>query len=335
MANMQVFDIMILILVGWLTLRGAMKGMVSQLASIAAVIASFWAAVRFGPVLQPFMQSAFNAQYPWDKVLAITVAFVGASIAVMFLKSIVMKIISAIHMNKFDRLCGALFGFLKGVLVGMIITFFAVMLSEQTRELATQSHSGKILVRLIQHTQTLMPEDVSTLIETNLEGFRQQISSNSETAEGAIAQANKASDTLSNGRNMLQTMQDGLTSLSQQFAGMADTQPRISTDDSVIRKYPWPSELDQLTSVTTTASSAASGSQANLQTTFVDSISFSTSTSQPVLTIPASSPVPASVPIAPQGGLVSPSADLQPMTSTSTPPLPASTDWRVLFREMK
>ncbi len=249
MGTMQVYDIIILIIVGWLTLRGAMKGMVSQLASIAAVIASFWAAVRFGPVLEPIMRSTFNAQAPWDKVLAITIAFVGASIAVMFAHRLVAKIVSAIRMKKFDRLCGGLFGFLKGVLIGMIITFFAVMLSEQTREMATQSYSGRILVRLIQRGQALLPEDVSALIESNLEGFRRQIESGAETAEDTLSQAKTVSKTASEFRNAFETLQKTISSVTQRSTGEtdpADKPPSLlnetsSDTSSTARKYDLPS----------------------------------------------------------------------------------------------
>jgi len=340
MANMHVYDIIILILVGWLTLRGAMKGMVSQLASIAAVIASFWAAVRFGPVLQPIMQTTFGAEPPWNKVLAITVAFVGASIAVMFLKSIVMKIIRAIHMNKFDRLSGAAFGFLKGVLIGMIITFFAVMLSEQSRDWVTQSRSGRILVRLIQNTQSLLPEDVSTLIETNLEGFRQQI----DKTDGVISKVDDTSKTLSKAQNAFLLMQKTVTNIKDQFSGSSDTadaKPSLTNNLSA-RDYLPP--VESLIPSTFTSQYPTTQEIESTNTTTpnpTSTIQFNTSpdygplTSQTSVTTPsyASSAVSANSTVS--TSIVAPSAELQPMTSTTTPPLPARTDWRTLFREMK
>jgi len=335
MPNMHVFDILILILVGWLTLRGAMKGMVSQLASIVAVIASFWAAVRFGPVLQPIMQTTFGAEPPWNKVLAITVAFVGASIAVMFLKSLVMKIISAIHMNKFDRLCGALFGFLKAVLIGMVITFFAVMLSEQTRDWVTQSKSGTILTRLIQRTQTLLPEDVSTLVETNLEGFRQQIESGKDKA-----------DAISQGQKIFDALQTKVTSISKSFSENSDPAasepPSLPTSGTQKRDYKFPSELlipstfmsnrpetQESESLISATSNTVSGVQFNTSPNYVH-LTAQTASVNPDSAFSTVSPNPSV-----STSIVAPSADLQPMTSTTTPPLPAGTDWRTLFREMK
>ena len=242
MGNMQVYDIMILIIVGWLTLRGVMKGMVSQLASLAAVILSFWSAVHFGPILEPIMRSAVNAQAPWDKVLAITIAFAGASIAVMLLQRVLAKIISAIRLKKFDHLCGALFGFLKGVLIGMIITFFAVMLSEQTRKMATDSHSGKVLVRLIQRTQDLLPEDVSALIDSNLEGFQQQIESGKETVE-QLQEASKAGSEAKNAFGRLQDTLSNLFSKRTNETDAADVPPSLVAESEKSTKSSRPVPL--------------------------------------------------------------------------------------------
>ena len=341
---MQVYDIIILILVGWLTLRGAMKGMVSQLASIAAVIASFWAAVRFGPVLEPVMKSAFNVQSPWDKVIGITLAFVGASIAVMFVHRVLANLISVIRMQKYDRLCGALFGFLKGVLIGMILTFFAVMLSEQTRKLAVQSRSGKILVRLIQRTQSLLPDDVSTLIEANLDGFRKQLESSTETAEGTISQVKSASDIVTKAKNATELIQTGLTQLTKHFSGendLADTVPSLSddtrkSDASGGRDYTMPIFSSVLypppDSVQSEPQVPVSGP---LQTAPVSGVQTTAASTVTPDASPPTPPIHGSLTNPPAMPLVAPSADFQPMTSTGIPSLPAGSDWRTLLRDMR
>ena len=337
---MQVYDIIILILVGWLTLRGMMKGMVSQLASIAGVIVSIWAAIRFGPVLEPIVQSTFKVQAPWEKVLGITLAFVGASVAVMFLHRVLANLISAIRMQKYDRLCGGLFGFLKGVLIGMILTFFAVMLSEQTRELATQSHSGNILVRLIQRTQSLLPEDVSTLIEANLEGFRKQLDSSTEKAEETISQVGILSKAVSNFKGAFESMKGIVSPQAKETTepDAADTVPRLS-DNNMISANSSASLRDYTPPAATTLHYPAASAPV------VDnpSVNISSTTSSPApATMLASGslgppPTTGSLSAPPTVTIVAPSADLLPITSpATTPTLPnGETDWRILLRNMR
>lgn len=360
MASEHVYDIIILILVGWLTLRGAMKGMVSQLASIAAVVASFWASVRFGPVLEPIIQSALNTQPPWGKVLAITITFVGASIAVMILHRILAKIISAIRLKKYDQVCGAAFGFLKGALIAMIITFFAIMLSEQSRAMVLQSRSGQVLVRAIQYGRTLLPEDVSVLIETNLEGFQKQVELSRDTAEQTATQMQDASHAISNLRGVFEKLQDGVSSLSR-YSGTddpADTAPVLSNESptETSSRYSLPSFVTQrpttiaddrttqtaakeepipferftsLTSNTGTIATAPhNGSYTNVSSGVSSAAGNSTFAVGTATIVSATAPP----------SVVAPSIDMQPMTSTTTTATASSTgtsDWRTLLRGIR
>jgi hypothetical protein len=255
-------------------------------------------------------------------------------------------------MNKFDRLCGALFGFLKGVLIGMIITFFAVMLSEQTRGLAMQSHSGTILARLIQRTQTLLPEDVSVLIEKNLEGFQQQLDSGKDATEEGVAQVDNLSKTLSNGQKALELLQKTATNITKQFSDKsdpADNPPSLS-DGTEERRYSLPAGLFTLNRPPTQEADGTSGvTSGTSRDDMIPIDRFATSpttTSNPApsaqfntlaihdnLTSPGISPN--SLIFSTPTSIVAPSADLQPMTSTTTIPQPAETDWKTLFREMK
>ncbi|MCL2347446.1 MAG: CvpA family protein [Planctomycetaceae bacterium] len=228
MTGIQVYDMIILIIIGWLTLRGGMKGMVSQVVSIVAVVASFWAAIRLSPMIEPLIQT----QPPWNKVLAIVIAFVGTSIAVTIVHRMIAKVVSVIRMKNFDRLFGAAIGFAKGVVVGMIITFFAVMLSEQTRSIALNATSGKILAALIQKGETLLPKDVSELVNSNLAGFQKILDEQGIDPNSVLAQGTDVSNTLEKGKNLFDTISETLKKANVS-SDPANVAPAISTSDLV------------------------------------------------------------------------------------------------------
>jgi len=215
----------------------------------------------------------------------------------------------------------------------MIITFFAVMLSEQTRDWVSQSKSGTILARLIQRTQTLLPEDVSTLIETNLDGFRRQIELGKDKTEGVLSQADKATIALD-------LLQETVSIIAKPFAGNSDPaneSPSLPTYDTP----PRPPYQMPLPGSSSTSQRPAIQENESASASTATGIQFSTSTTYDDLTIPSSSSSTTSTFSADytnpsvSTSVVAPSADLQPMTSTTTPPQPAGTDWQTLFREMK
>jgi hypothetical protein len=213
-----------------------------------------------------------------------------------------------------------------------------------------QSYSGKILARLIQRTQTLMPEEVSALVKKNLEGFQQQLDSGKEMTEGGLSQDDSVLKTLLDGRSTLQKIQDKVTPLLQPFyrnSDPADDPPSLP-DGTKERQYPLPAGLlisnypqvqkaDNASGVTGGTSRGGiipSERLASPSTTTTpnstSSIHFNTSSAHGNLTRSDTSHIPSI-----STSIVAPSADLQPMTSSTVLSQPAGTDWKTLFREMK
>ena len=166
-----VFDILALILVGWLTMRGLMRGAIAQVASVASVVISWIIAVKFSPVVAPLV----SQEPPWDKVFAMFVLFVASTIAIWLIRGLVNDIIKAIHLKTADRSLGAVLGFVKGILLCSIITFFLVVFSDATRSFVLGSVSGKYFAAGIERASLLVPEDVNEALSKKLAAFRQSI----------------------------------------------------------------------------------------------------------------------------------------------------------------
>ncbi len=153
---MQPYDIFMLIVLVGAAVFGAWKGMAWQLASIASVLLSAIVAMRFSGLLAP----SLSAEEPWNQFLAMGVLFVGTSLGVWIAFRFVAKVIDRVKLKEFDRQMGALFGTAKGVLYCLILTFFAVTLSEGTRQRVLASRSGYYAAVLVQKGTPLMPEKV-------------------------------------------------------------------------------------------------------------------------------------------------------------------------------
>ncbi|MDR1959342.1 MAG: CvpA family protein [Planctomycetaceae bacterium] len=178
MENLQPYDFIILALLGWFTLRGVLRGMTSQIASLVSLAVTWWASVKFCPVIAP----AIKTEAPWNKIVAILIIFVAVYLGVKFLHRILDGIIAKIRMRNFDRLLGGLFGLMKGIFLGMVLTFFAVTLSTTTCEKVLQSKSGVYLSLLLEKTASMLPADVNELVTKNLEAFRTTLDKHKETA---------------------------------------------------------------------------------------------------------------------------------------------------------
>ena len=153
---LQPYDyVMLAVLVGMM-LFGVWKGMAWQLAALAAVILSAVVAVSFSASLAPL----FGDNEPWNRFLAMLVLYVATAGVIWLLFRLVAGVLDRLKLKEFDRQLGAIFGLAKGILYCVIITFFAVTLSESARQRVLESRSGGLIARGIRHANPILPDDV-------------------------------------------------------------------------------------------------------------------------------------------------------------------------------
>ena len=157
---LQPYDFLMLTVLALCTLFGAWKGMAWQLAALASLLVSAAVAVHAGGPLAPFLP----VQEPWNRFLAMLVLYLLTSAGIWLVFRLVAKVIDRVRLKEFDRQAGALFGAAKGVLWCLVITFFAVTLSETARLSVLDSRSGYYTVVLIHRARPVLPQDLRELI---------------------------------------------------------------------------------------------------------------------------------------------------------------------------
>ena len=152
----QPYDFLMLAVLVGTAIFGAWKGMAWQVASLGAVFVSAGVAVHFSAPLAPY----FSAHEPWNRWLAMLVLYVASALAIWLVFRLVSGAIDRVKLKEFDRQLGAIFGLAKGILYCVIITFFAVTLSEAARQTVLQSRSGDFIARGIHCANPVLPDDV-------------------------------------------------------------------------------------------------------------------------------------------------------------------------------
>jgi len=117
-------DSVILVVVGFSLLIGLWRGLVREVLSLAALIAAVIIGRLYGPQLAPSfagMTENASAQY----VLAFALLFVLTLIVGAIVNHFVARFIKLVGLRLVDRVLGAAFGVLRGLLVIGVIVFFA------------------------------------------------------------------------------------------------------------------------------------------------------------------------------------------------------------------
>ena len=166
----QPYDVLMLVILVLATLLGFWKGMAWQVASIASLVLSCLVAVKGSEVFVPDL-SPPNAA--WNRFLAMLVLFLLTSLAVWIVFRVVRGIIDRLQLKEFDRQIGGLLGLVKGVLLCLVITFFAVTLSQGTRQIVLQSRSGYYIAAAIRRAEPVLPAEVREVLGTYIDQLQE------------------------------------------------------------------------------------------------------------------------------------------------------------------
>ncbi len=169
--SIQPYDIVMLAILALATLFGLWKGMAWQLASAGSLVLSFVVAARFSGLLAPYL----SRTEPWNRLLAMLILFVATSAAVWIGFRLVAGLIDRVKLKAFDRQIGALFGVVKGALLCLVVTFFAVTLSETLRQQVLQSRSGYYIAVAIDKVNPVLPEEVRGVIGKYIDELDQKL----------------------------------------------------------------------------------------------------------------------------------------------------------------
>jgi membrane protein required for colicin V production len=168
---LQPYDFLMLAVLVLSTVFGAWKGMAWQVAALASIIVSGIVAVRQSSSLAPY----FGAEGPWNRYVAMLVLYLATALVIWLLFRLVARVIDRVRLKEFDRQMGALFGLAKGVLWCVVITFFAVTLSESARQTILGTRSGYYTALLIQRATPVLPEDIRDRLGEYIEEFDRKL----------------------------------------------------------------------------------------------------------------------------------------------------------------
>lgn len=201
------YDLVMLGILAATALLGYFKGMVWQLAWIAGIVVSGFVAMRFGSQFAPY----FGQQAPWNRFASMLALYVATSFAVWLVFRIVSGAINAIHLSAFDHQLGLLFGAAKGVLLCVVITFFAVTLAPEYRPQVVASRSGQIVADLLVRADEYLPKEIHDTIDPFVKQFEEQFQRSGGIPATRTAAADPATVTKQGG-SPLEAIWNGLSS---------------------------------------------------------------------------------------------------------------------------
>lgn len=163
------YDLGVLGALAFFTWRGSSKGFVWQLATIGALVLAFCFAGPASAILAPRL----GLRAPLDRWVSMLILYAVCSFACFVVARGLRKGIEKIEFQGFDSHLGAVLGLVKGAVLCLLVTFFAVVLVPESHPHVLGSHSGYASAIVFDELRPVVPEDYHGYLDESLKKLGQ------------------------------------------------------------------------------------------------------------------------------------------------------------------
>jgi len=128
---MNFIDLFILVLLAWAVFRGASRGLIMQVTTLAALILGIFAALKFSNITAGFLVEYFNVDQEYLFIISLGATFILVFFLVELVGNLLEKIVDAISLSLVNKMLGVVFSILKTVLLTGILFAYLERLDQR------------------------------------------------------------------------------------------------------------------------------------------------------------------------------------------------------------
>jgi len=155
-----IFDLLVVIVILAGAALGVWKGFAWQLAAIVSLLAGWAVAIPLSKPLAPL----FGSTAPFNRFVALAVAYFLVSLGVYVLALVHRKTIEACQMKEWDKHLGGVFGAIKGYLFALMLVFFSITLSGSLRDPVLKTRTGWLMARTMDVLHPVWPPELHDIL---------------------------------------------------------------------------------------------------------------------------------------------------------------------------
>ena len=124
---MNIFDIIIAALLLFAFIRGIMKGLFAEVASLVGVIAGVYVSIHYSHYIEFYLAkfTSINWSDQTNGIVAFAITFLVVVIVIIMIGKILTKIADVAALGMLNKILGGVFGILKiALILSIIFTFF-------------------------------------------------------------------------------------------------------------------------------------------------------------------------------------------------------------------
>lgn len=162
---MNYIDIIIAIPLLWGLYKGFSKGLIVEIASLAALVLAVWGGIKFSDFFSGWMHDSLGWTSKYLPLISFAVIFIAVLLMVFGVAKLVERMAKAVSLDWLNKIGGAIFGMLKfGLLLSMLI-FFLEAINKTISFIPEETKNNSLLYRPV---QKIAPTIIPRLNESKL-----------------------------------------------------------------------------------------------------------------------------------------------------------------------
>lgn len=122
---MNFLDIIIVVPLLWALYKGFKKGLIIEIASLAALLLGIYGGIHFSDAVAGFLQEKFDWNSQYMPLISFTITFLGIVLLVYTIGKVIEKIVDIVALGIANKILGAVFGLLKvAFILSVVIIIF-------------------------------------------------------------------------------------------------------------------------------------------------------------------------------------------------------------------
>jgi membrane protein required for colicin V production len=168
---MNAFDILVAVFLSYGLIRGLFRGLVKELASIIGALGGFFTAYSLYGAAAGYL-SGLVSNHAYRNILAFMAIFCGVVILVSLLALVIQYVLRIAFLGWLDRLGGAVFGILKGVLTVSVLFLVLTAFLPKGTPLIRDSMSGPYVSMVSEQLAALVSKEIKTEFSAKLDALK-------------------------------------------------------------------------------------------------------------------------------------------------------------------
>lgn len=144
---MNYIDIIILAVIAIGAIRGFSKGLIIEIATLAALVLGVFITMRYSVYTEKILRDFFNASSSYTPYIALGVTFIVVVVGIYILGKLLTKLVDIISLGLVNKLLGTLLGAAKACLIICVLLLLVDALNDKFQVMNEKTVQGSLFYR--------------------------------------------------------------------------------------------------------------------------------------------------------------------------------------------